>query len=199
MQRHLLHAAIPLAIDGPAEVPPLAVSTSADLLAWSDLFGILVEPQRYILASAMGVLHLVPGETPFAQGDAAEAVFVVPSGTVGIIWREQDGTEIVQRLSPRMTLGAIGLIKASPYGATATALTPVKTFHLDRAAITAAIAERPNLMEVLEDLARRGQAAISADIAASRDHRDERPDLFLSRMRGFLQRLAAGLDPVTQR
>ena len=54
-------------------------------------------------------------------------------------------------------------------------------------------------MEGLEDLARRGQSAMSTDIAAVRDHRDERPDLFLSRMRGFLQRLAVGLGPETPR
>ena len=60
-----------------------------------------------------------------------------------------------------------------------------------------AVAAHPSLIESLEDLARRGQAAISADITAARDHRDERPDLFLSRMRGFLQKLAAGLGPMT--
>ena len=98
-----------------------------------------------------------------------------------------------------LALGAISLITEAPYAVAATALTPVKAFRLDRAAITAAIAERPSLTEGLEELARRGQAAISADLAAARDHRDERPDLFLSRMRGFLQKLGAGLGPTTPR
>ncbi len=102
-------------------------------------------------------------------------------------------------MSPGTTLGAIGLMTSSAFAATATALTPVKVFRLDRAAITAAIAERPSRTAALEDLARRGQAAMSADIAAARDHGDEQPDLFLSRMQGFLQRLAAGLVPAVPR
>ncbi|RYB06580.1 mechanosensitive ion channel family protein [Lichenibacterium ramalinae] len=195
VQRHLLHAAIPLAVDGLAEVPSLPVPTAADLLARSDLFGILAEPERDLLAGAMSVLHLAPGEALFAQGDEAQALFVLASGTVGILRRNADGTEFTYRLSPGMALGAISLITEAPYAVAATALTPVKAFRLDRAAITVAITGRPSLTEGLEELARRGQAAISADLAAARDHRDEQPDLFLFRMRGFLQKLAAGLGP----
>ena len=199
VQRHLFHAAIPLAVDGVAAVPPLAVPTAADLLAWSDLFGILAEPDRERLAAGMTAVHLAPGQALFAQGEVADALYLVASGTVGILRQEPDGTEIVHRVSPGTTLGAIGLMTASPYAAAATALTPVKTFRLDKAAITAAIADRPSLTAALEDLARRGQAAMSADIAASRDHGEERPDLFLSRMQGFLQRLAAGFGPALPR
>lgn len=195
VQRHLFHAAIPLAVDGLAEVPRLAVPTAADLLARSDLFGMLSEPERGILAGAMDALQLDVGEPLFAQGDAADALYVVASGTVGILRREPDQTDLIHRASPGMTLGAIGLITGAPYGATATALTRVNAFRLDKAAIAAAIVERPSLSAGLDDLARRGQAAISADIAAARDHRDEHPDLLLSRMRGFLQKLAAGLGP----
>ena len=94
-------------------------------------------------------------------------------------------------MSPGGSLGAVGLITGSPYAATATALTPVRAFRLAGTSITGAVEERPELAAALEDLARRGQAAISSDAAADRDHGDERPDVFLSRMRGFLRRLAA--------
>ncbi|RYC28999.1 mechanosensitive ion channel [Lichenibacterium minor] len=191
VQRHLFHAAIPLAVEGLAEVPPLAIPTSADLLAGSDLFGTMAGRERDLLAALMADLRLAPDERLFEQGDPAEALYVVASGTVGILRREPDGSEIHHRMSPGGSLGAIGLITGSPYAATAKALTPVKAFRLDEAAITAAIEDHPDLAAALEDLARRAQASISSDVAASHDHRDERPDLFLSRMRGFLQRLAA--------
>ena len=113
MQRHLFHAAIPLAVDGLAEVPTLNAPTAADLLARSDLFDILPEPERPVLANATRVLRLAPGETLFAQGDDAEALFVLASGTVGILRLEPDGSEIVHRLSSGMTLGVIGLISAT--------------------------------------------------------------------------------------
>ena len=106
-----------------------------------------------------------------------------------------DGTERHFRVSPGTTLGAIGLITGSPYAAGATALTPVKAFRLGKAAITAAIAAQPSLTAALEELARRGQAAMIADISAATDPGETPPDLFLSRMRGFLQRLAVGISP----
>ena len=195
VQRHLFHAAIPLAVEGLAEVPILTIPTPADLLARSDLFGMLGNAERDRIGGAMETQFLTAGEALFAQGDAADALYLVASGTVGILRREPDGTERIYRMSPGMTLGAIGMITGSPYAAGATALTAVKVFRLDREAITAAIAEEPSLTAALEELARRGQAAISADVSAESDHGDERPDLFLSRMRSFLQKLALGLDP----
>ena len=175
VQRHLFYAAVPLAIEGSAEVPALALPTSAELLAWSDLFGIVEAPQRELLATRMEELRLAPGDTLFEQGDAADALYLVASGTVGILRREPGETDIVHRLSPGSSLGAIGLITGSSYAATATALTPLKLFRLDKAAITAAIEERPDLMVALEELARHGQAEISRDVAAGRNHADERP------------------------
>ncbi len=195
VQRHLFHAAIPLAVDGLAEVPRLAVPTAVDLLERSDMFGMLAETERERLASAMETHYLIPGEDLFDQGDLAEALYIVASGTVGILRRDPNGTERTFRVSPGTTIGAIGLITGSPYAARATALTPVKVFRLDKPAITAAIAEQPSLTAALEELARRGQAAISADISAEMDHEEERSDLFLSRMRSFLQRLALGIGP----
>ena len=195
VQRHLFHSAIPLAVEGVAALPSLAVPTAADLLAGSDMFGVLAEAERALLAAAMAPLYLVPGETLFGQGDAPEALFVVASGTVGILRRDPDGAERHFRISPGTTIGAIGLITGSAYAAGATALTQVKVYRLDRAAITAAITERPSLTAALEELARRGQAAMSADIASATEPGEQRPDLFLSRMRLFLQRLAVGIGP----
>ncbi len=174
VQRHLLHAAIPLAVDGLAEVPALPVPTAADLLARSDLFGILAEPERDLLAERderasprAGRGSVRPGRRRPRRSSSSLRARSASCGA------NADGTEFDHRLSPGMALGAISLITEAPYAVAATALTPVKAFRLDRAAITAAITERPTLTEGLEELARRGQAAISADLAAARDHRDE--------------------------
>jgi small-conductance mechanosensitive channel/CRP-like cAMP-binding protein len=197
VQRHLFHAAIPLAVEGLAEVPTLPLPTPADLLSRSDLFGILGDAERDHIARAMKTQFFNPGEALFAQGDAADTLYVVASGTVGILRHEPDGTERTFRLSPGVTLGAIGMITGSPYAADATALTPVKVFRLDRASVASAIAAQPSLTAALEELARRGQAAMIADVSAEPDRGEERPDLFLTRMRLFLQRLANGMGPGT--
>ena len=191
VQRHLFYSAIPLAVEGLAGVPRLEHPTPAELLAASDLFGTMAERERDLLAALTADLWLAPGETLFEQGDPAAALYVVASGTVGIMRREPDGSEFDRRMSPGGCPDAIGLITGSPYAATATALTPLKAYRLDGTAITAAIEEHPGPAAALEDLARRGQVAISSDAGADHDHRDERPDVFLSRMRGFLRRLAA--------
>ena len=194
VQRHLFYAAVPLAVEGSAEVPALALPTSAELLAWSDLL-------RDRGGAATRTPRHPDGGAPFGSGGhpvragrrpptPSTSSPLAPSGSC---WREPGETDIVHRLSPGSSLGAIGLITGSPYAATATALTPLKLFRLDKAAITAAIEERPDLMVALEELARHGQAEISRDVAAGRNHADERPDLFRSRMRGFLQRLAADI------
>ena len=191
VHRHLFHAGIPLAVDGVAEVPVPPVPTLADLLARSDLFGALDPEERGLLADRMVEVRLSPGDTLFRQGEAAEALVLVASGTAGILRRVGGAEDLVYRLGPGGSLGAIGLITGEPYAATATALTRLTAFRLDGAAIAAAIGARPALKDGLEDLARRGQAAISADIAALEDHGGEQPELFLSRMRAFVQRLMA--------
>ena len=83
VQRHLFHAAIPLAVEGLAEVPRLALPTSTDLLAGSDLFGTMAGPARDLLAALMSELSLAPGETLFAQDDPAEALYVIASARSG--------------------------------------------------------------------------------------------------------------------
>lgn len=96
-------------------------------------------------------------------------------------------------MGPGGSLGAIGLITGAPYAATATALIPIGAYRLNKDAIAKAIAARPELMAGLEDLARRRQAALRSDAAASGHHRFERPEMFLSRMRAFLQRIGRGV------
>ncbi len=189
IHRHLFHAGIPLAVAGLPEVPVPPVPTLADLLARSDLFGTLAAAERELLASHMVEVRLAPGEVLFRQGESVGALYVVASGTVGILREAAGAADIVYRLGPGGSVGAIGLITGSASAAGATALTPLRAFRLDKAAIAAAIGVRPELKAGLEELARRSQAAISADVAALDDHGQEQPELFLSRMRAFLQRI----------
>ena len=118
-----------------------------------------------------------------------EALFVIASGTAEITIKEPDGPRIVHRLSPGESLGAIGLITGSPYGATATALTPLKAYRLDKNAIAAAIKVQPALANGLEALAQRGQAALRRDAAAHETETQKHPDMLLSKLRDFVRLL----------
>lgn len=193
IQRHLRHAGIALAVQGLASVPLVKVPTAADLLEHSDMFGIIEAAERKILANHLVEVHLEAGESFIRRGESPKALYIVASGTVEITAETAAGSKIIHRMGPGGTLGAIGLITGAPYAATATTLTALTAYRLDRDAISAAIAAQPQLSVALEELARRGQAAIKNDIAAHESERSLEPnDLFLDRFRKFLHILAVG-------
>jgi small-conductance mechanosensitive channel/CRP-like cAMP-binding protein len=190
VQGHLQHAGIALAVAGLADVPEIPVPTPADLLQQSDLFGVMPAPEREQLAAHLTEIYLPPGKTLIKQGENPNALFVIAEGTVEITTSTPGRSHVVHRLSPGGSLGAIGLITGAPYAATATALTPVRAYRLDKESIAAAILARPELVTGLEDLARRGQEALRNDAAAHEEDTAEHPEMLLSRMRSFLRKLA---------
>ena len=193
IQRHLCHAGIALAVVGLASLPPLAIPTGIDLLEQSDLFGVIDPSYRELLANGLTEVFVAIGDTLIRKDEIATALFIISSGAVEIEAEHASGKRVVHRMGPGGCLGAVGLITGSAYAATATALTSVKAYRLDKQAIAAAMAARPDLALGLEDLARRAQAAIRRDAAAQEDERRLEPeDLFLNRMRNFLKRLSAG-------
>ncbi len=186
-------AGIPLAIPGRPQASEVIIPTSADLLEKSDLFGVIASEKRTLLAKYLTEVWLDAGEVLIRQQDDPKALFIIASGTVEISVMTPVGSKVVHRMGPGGSIGAIGLIMDRPYAATATALTPVKAYCLSREAIATAIAARPDLAQELEDLARRGQAAIKRDATAQEVDRDiEPPDMFLGKMRSFLLKLGVG-------
>ena len=187
LHRHLRHAGIALAVTGVATPPPVAPFTPGQLLEQSDLFGVIEAGQRDLLAQHFTAIWLQPGETLIREGDTPEALFVVASGTAEITRMTAGRPRVVYRMGPGESLGAIGLITGSPYAATATALTPLKAYRLDRHDIAAAIDAKPELAAGLEALAQRGMAALRREAATHEDAQLAHPEMFLSRLRSFLR------------
>jgi CRP-like cAMP-binding protein len=84
-------------------------------------------------------------------------------------------------------VGAIGLITGAKYAATATALTPVKAYRLDKDALAEAIRMQPALVKGLEVLAKRGQRALRRDSTACEEDRHGQPEMLLSRLQNLIQ------------
>ena len=139
VHRHLHYGGIALAVAGTTVVPPVPILTPGQLLEQSDLFSVIEPAQRDILAEHFHTIWLQPGQTLIEEGGKPEALYVIASGAAEITIKGPDGPRIVHRMSSGESLGAIGLITGSPYGATATALTPLKAYRLDKDAIAAAI------------------------------------------------------------
>jgi CRP-like cAMP-binding protein len=83
----------------------------------------------------------------------------------------------------------MALLTGVPSFYTATALTPVEAYRLDKASIAAVMRVRPDLSKSLETQAKRGYAWIRCEAPAHSDDNAERPDMLLTRVRQFLHRL----------
>ncbi len=188
--RHLRHAGIALAVPGLAVLPALSPPDLGALLEASDLFGVVDPEDRAYLASFFSPHWLQPNETLIRQGDTPEAMFLIASGSAEVSIERAAGVDVVRRMGPGESLGAIGLITGQPYAATATATTPLKAFRIGRSDIAAAIREKPDMATALEALAKRGQDALRRDVAHETSE-PVRPDMFLGRLRNFLHVLAS--------
>ncbi len=191
IHRHLRHAGIALAVAGLAALPSVPVPTPLDLLERSELFGDIEAEQRDLLARHFQPVWLQPGDTLIEEGALPEALFVIASGAVEVTVDTAGTPRVVYRMSPGESLGALALITGKSYGATATALTPLKAYRIDRADIDAAIKAMPKLAEGLDALAQRAQAIQRRSAAAHEEADPGRPELFLSKLRNFLHLLGS--------
>jgi small-conductance mechanosensitive channel/CRP-like cAMP-binding protein len=192
IHRHLRHAGIALAVGGTASPGMVKVPMPVDMLERSDLFGMLGAEERQALASHFEEVRMEPGEALFHEGDVPQYLFLMASGVVEITKAGPSGPHVVHRMSPGESLGAVGLITGSSYGATAKALTPVRVFRMDKASVAAAIVATPQLAAGLEALAEQGRVALARDAAADQRHHSEPPEELRSKLRGFLRLLASG-------
>jgi small-conductance mechanosensitive channel/CRP-like cAMP-binding protein len=189
VQSHLRHAGISLAVPGVPIKARLQIPTVGTLLQESDWFGVLAEADRSLLAEHLVEVWFAVGDKLMKQGDDPQVLFILASGTVAITDDTRGSGEVRFRLGPGGSLGAIGMITGTPYAATATALTPVTAYRLDRKGVGDAIAARPDLVKSLEVLARRGQEMNRRDVVA-RQSDPEAPEMFLSKLRSFLRKIS---------
>jgi small-conductance mechanosensitive channel/CRP-like cAMP-binding protein len=194
VHRHLRYDGIGLAVAGSAAVSPASVPTPAQILAQSELFGVVDAAERDVLAQHFKAQRLQAGDTLVREGEPAEALFVLASGTVEVTVSEAGRTRVVGRMSPGASIGASGLIIGSSYGATATALTRINVFRLDREDISAAMKGHPALASALEALAARGLAALRGDAAARDEVKQAQPEMLQSRLRTLLRLLNRSND-----
>ncbi|MCB8875131.1 mechanosensitive ion channel family protein [Acidisoma silvae] len=191
IHRHLRHAHIAFAAAEGTERPVSAGTPSpAELLEQSDLFGILPEKDRSELAEHFKEQVLQPGDRLMEEGGKPQYLFLIASGVVEVTRNTATGPHLLRRMSPGESLGAIGLITDTPHGATATAITPVRVFRMNKTAIAAAIATSPELAAGLEDLAHRSQAVIARDMAAEEPQDRQPPDELRIKLRKFLRLLS---------
>jgi small-conductance mechanosensitive channel/CRP-like cAMP-binding protein len=187
--RHLRHAGIALGVSGIAPPPSASTPTVAELMAESDLFGPLTPEDRASLAEHFVAITRESGETLLHEGEVPERLFLLAAGTVELTRGEGAGRRVVLRASPGDTIGMISLITGEAPQVTATALTRVTTYSLDKAGIAKVLHDHPALATSLEAQAKRGLEWIRCEAAAHEDDPIRQPDMLLARLRQFLRRL----------
>lgn len=197
-QRHLRYAGIALAVVGSGTACLVKKFTPAELLAQSELFAFLPEEERNLLSTHMQPTWLRRGDTIIRQTEDSSALFILSSGTAEVTTTTAGLAHLTRRLSPGATLGAVSLISGVPHSVTATALTQVMAYQLNREAFSTVISQHPNLGISLEALAVRGAAAINGDLTSEASIQVNEPELSLSKIRAFLLRIRRnGLHALT--
>lgn len=141
-----------------------------------DLLSPLDDAALERLAGRMRRLDFTAGEPIVRQGEPGDALYVVHSGEVGVRIQVDGSTAEVATLGPGQIFGEIALLTGEPRTATCTARTEVSCYVIDRAALEAVLAERPEIAEHLSATLATRQAALDAQreglSAAAHAHRE---------------------------
>lgn len=144
VQRHLRHAGIALAVPGRVLQRQVPVPTEQELLGGTSVFGMLEPTQLDALAAQLTAVWLRPGDELFREGQEPERIFVLASGTVEVRAGEPAPCP-ARRLGPGEALGAREVLTGALLSGTATALTQVKAYGIERVAFEAALETVPDL------------------------------------------------------
>src|SRR4051812_22536677 len=100
------------------------------------------------------------GHTVFAEGEPGDRLFIIISGKVKIGRRSPDGREnLLTIMGPSDMFGELSIFDPGPRTSSATTITEVRAVSMDRDALRAWIADRPEIAEQLLGCWRAGCAA----------------------------------------
>jgi hypothetical protein len=132
----------------PGYTPPLA--DLAALLASTPMLELLTAEEIATLARTARPLTVGPMERFILQGRPGDSLFVVVDGTVEILLRRDDGTDISLGARGKTVLGEISLLTGKPRSATVRALDGALVYEVGSRQYLPILAARPDLMEALE-------------------------------------------------
>jgi CRP/FNR family transcriptional regulator, cyclic AMP receptor protein len=110
-----------------------------------------------VLAGLLDHVEFARGGVIFTEGDRGDRLYIIGSGKVKIGRRSPDGREhLLMVAGPSEIVGSLSIFDPGPRASSATALTKVTAFAMDRAALRSWMAQRPEISEkLLQVLARR--------------------------------------------
>ncbi|HXE64055.1 MAG TPA: mechanosensitive ion channel family protein [Bryobacteraceae bacterium] len=139
---------ISMLLEKKPDAPPLEEAKPADILRRTPIFRLLEEEDLTELAKSLRRQTFAPGELLLRQGDSGDSMYFVVAGRVGITYRSPDGAE-----QPLATFdsgdffGEASLLTGEVRGATATAMSHVICYCLDKAGLQRTMEMHPHLAE----------------------------------------------------
>ncbi|WLT30256.1 DUF1003 domain-containing protein [Geothrix sp. PMB-07] len=163
------------------------MAADAALLADLPLFAALRPEELDLLAQAVDLRRLQPGETLFKAGDPGEAMYIVVSGEIEISVVDRAGQKIVLTGRHRGDVfGELAMLDEGTRTATATAIIPTDLLELDRADLLLLVTRKPeaalHLLGAMGAMTRKADLLLRTRVA--RNVQDEIDD-----QRSLLERL----------
>ena len=140
----------------------------ATLLRKSELFQAFDPDDMARIAGATGELLLQRGDVAFAEGEAADRMFVVRSGRVALSKRSSEGKELILALlEPGDLFGEMSLFDGEPRSAGTRALEPTELVSVGYEPLIQVFEERPALLRPMVALLCRRVRVVDAALADS--------------------------------
>ena len=191
VHRYLRYGGVALGVPGVATPPTVPVPTMTELLRQSDMFGGLASDEQELFVGHFTACSFEVGDMLLKEGQEPEALFLLASGTAEVTTGTGAGKRMLSFVTPGDSVGMVALIMGGPSRVTATALTALEAYRLNKADLAELLRSHPALASNLEVLARRGLAWLQCEASAHMDSQIEQPEMFLSRVKQFLHRLSA--------
>lgn len=102
--------------------PLLEVEKILPILDKISIFGGLSESQLYQIFQRLKLVHYLPGETIFSEGDDASYIYIVESGRVDLVFDVGGQPRLKAVLEPGTCFGETSVIGIQPHSATTIAM-----------------------------------------------------------------------------
>jgi CRP/FNR family transcriptional regulator, cyclic AMP receptor protein len=142
----------------PCVVGPRALEGSVDaMLARAGIFQGVDPTAVSALLTQLRPVDFPRGHTVFAEGEHGDRLYIIASGKVKIARRSPDGREnLLTIMGPSDMFGELSVFDPGPRTSSVITITDVRAVWMDRDALRAWMAERPQIAEqLLRVLARR--------------------------------------------
>jgi len=129
-----------------------APAGNLDVLRGVPFLALLPDPLRALVIELLEPRAYQFGDIIIKQGDAADGLYILASGTARVLMTGEDGTEAtLSHLSPGATFGEAALIDGSPRTATVRASSPASVLVLERRVYSALERIHPEIGGALDN------------------------------------------------